>query len=130
MENLLSVTLEAHNPERGISRWYELAVGRDLMSAWTVTVCHGRSGQGGQERRCAADNPDPLRALIRRLLLRRLSAPRRIGCRYRLVSETTLDEVDTASWLPTDLMTRFRQGSPPDAPITGRTARCQVGPTR
>jgi hypothetical protein len=50
---------------------------------------------------------DALRVMIRSHLLRRLSAPRRIGCAYRLVSCTAAAGVDPADWLPTDLMARF-----------------------
>jgi predicted DNA-binding WGR domain protein len=49
MEDLLTVAFEAHHPERNRHRWYEVAVGRDLLENWTVTIRYGRTGQGGQK---------------------------------------------------------------------------------
>ena len=45
---------------------------------------YGRTGQSGREIRFASPQPDEMRAVIRDRLRRRLSAPKRIGCPYRL----------------------------------------------
>jgi hypothetical protein len=37
----------------------------------------------------------------------RLSAPKRIGCPYRLAAFTAAPGFDAASWLPGDVMARF-----------------------
>ena len=107
MENLLTLVLEAHNDARNHHRRYEIAVGRDLLAAWTVAIRYGRTGQAGQERRYAAANPAPLRRVIHAHLLRRLCAPRRIGCVYRLVCCNMAAGFDAWDWLPADLMAEF-----------------------
>jgi hypothetical protein len=43
--------------------------------------------------------------------LRRLLAPRRIGCFYRLAASHTVPGFDVASWLPGKIMARFFQTS-------------------
>ena len=48
-----------------------------------------------------------MQAIIRERLLRRLSAPRRIGCPYRLAAFSVAPGFDAASWLPEDIMAGF-----------------------
>jgi hypothetical protein len=48
-----------------------------------------------------------LRAILRDRLRCRLSAPRRIGCPYRLTALTQAPGFDAAAWLPADVMERF-----------------------
>ena len=107
MDDLLTATFEAHNPERNHHRWYRVRVGQDLFGDWSVTVGYGRSGQPGQTLRYGGPSADLLRAVVRDCLLRRLSAPRRLGCGYRLSELRTADAFDHASWLPPDIMANF-----------------------
>lgn len=107
MDNLLIVSLEAHHAERNHHRRYEAAVGRDLFGDWTVTIRYGRIGQGGHEIRYAASEPDAMRAILRDRLRRRLSAPRRIGCAYRLAAFSAAAGFDATSWLPGEVMAGF-----------------------
>jgi predicted DNA-binding WGR domain protein len=107
MDNLLTVAFEAHHAEKNHHRRYEVRVGRDLFDAWTVVVRYGRTGQGGQERRYAFSEPEALRALLRDRLRRRLSAPKRIGCAYRLAAFSHAPGFPAADWLPGDIMARF-----------------------
>ncbi|MGH8010452.1 MAG: WGR domain-containing protein [Candidatus Binatia bacterium] len=100
MENLLSVTFEAHNDQRNHHRRYEIRLGRDLFGEWTVALLYGRTGRGGQEVRHSAADSEQLRKVIRESLRRRLSAPRRIGCAYRLKELSAADGVDVRFWLP------------------------------
>ena len=86
MLDLLTVSFEAHDAGKGLHRRYEVSVGIDLFGEWSVAVRYGRAGQGGQERRYSSHDPQKMRAVIRDHLRRRLSAPRRIGCAYRLSS--------------------------------------------
>ena len=77
MDNLLTVAFEAQNAELNHHRRYQITVGRDLLDDWTVLICYGRLGQGGQMKRFASSHDDLVKAIIRDRLLRRLSAPRR-----------------------------------------------------
>jgi predicted DNA-binding WGR domain protein len=106
-DNLLTVALEAHHAERNHHRRYEATVGRDLFGDWTVTIRYGRVGQGGQMLRYAATEPEPVRAILRDRLRRRLSAPKRIGCAYRLASLSTAPEFDATWWLSGEVVAGF-----------------------
>ena len=107
MDNLLTLAFEAHNQENNHHRRYEVVLGQDLLDDWTVAIRYGRVGQGGRQLRFASPRPDEIRAVIRDRLRRRLSAPKRIGCPYRLAAFSTAPGFDAASWLPGDVMARF-----------------------
>jgi hypothetical protein len=107
MQNLLSVALEAHHAERNFHRRYQITVGRDLLDDWTVVICYGRAGQPGRELRFGGPKAEDMRAVVRDRLRRRLSAPRRIGCPYRLTVLNSACGFDATPWLPCDLMARF-----------------------
>lgn len=107
MDNLLSVVFEAHNDERNHHRRYEIRLGRDLFGDWTLTLSYGRSGRGGQEIRYAATDPQYVRRVIRDSLARRLSAPRRIDCSYKLTEMTTAAGVRAVDWLPAGSLAKF-----------------------
>jgi hypothetical protein len=109
MDNLLSLVLEAHYPHKNHHRRYEVVVGRDLLNAWTVAICFGRTGRRGTEQRFASSLAGEMQAVIRDRLRRRMSAPRRIGCAYRLSALNTAPGFEAADWLPADLMTNFGQ---------------------
>jgi hypothetical protein len=104
MDNLLSVHFEAHNGEKNHHRHYAVTLGRDLLDAWTVAICYGRAGQGGRQLRYASPQPEEMKAVIRDRLRRRLSAPRRIGCPYRLAAFSAAPGFDASAWLPGDVM--------------------------
>lgn len=107
MDSLLTVAFEAHNSGRNHHRRYEVRIGRDLLDDWTVTIRYGRTGQGGQERCYGSPEPEVLRAIIRDRLRRRLSAPKRIGCSYRLAAFSGAPGFDASAWLPADLLASF-----------------------
>jgi hypothetical protein len=44
-------------------RRYQITVGRDLLDDWTVSICYGRSGQGGQLKRYASAQVEEMRAV-------------------------------------------------------------------
>jgi predicted DNA-binding WGR domain protein len=110
MDNLLTVAFEAHNAEKNHHRHYRVTVGRDLLDDWTVAICYGRTGQAGREIRYAAPREQEMRAIIRDRLLRRLSAPKRIGCPYRLAAFSAAPGFDASAWLPGEVMARFVPG--------------------
>ena len=109
MDNLFSIAFEAHHSERNHHRHYAVTLGRDLLDHWTVAIRYGRTGQAGRELRYAAPEPEMIRAIIRDRLRRRLSAPKRIGCPYRLAAYSAAPGFDAAAWLPGDVMSRFFQ---------------------
>lgn len=108
MDNLLSVTFEAHNVERNHHRRYEIRVGRDLFGDWTVALTYGRTGQGGQEVRHTAADPEQIQRIIRQSLRRRLSAPRRLGCGYSVTAVASSAEIDVGFWFPAESLSCFR----------------------
>jgi predicted DNA-binding WGR domain protein len=108
MDNLLSVTFEAHNDERNHHRRYEIRLGRDLFGDWTVALSYGRTGRGGQVVRHSASDSEQIRKVIRESLRRRLSAPKRIGCSYRLKGLSVADGVDAGFWLPPAVLSAFQ----------------------
>ena len=110
MDNLLTVAFETHNVEKNHHRRYQVTVGRDLLDDWTVAICYGRTGQAGREIRYAGSREEAMRAIIRDRLRRRLSAPKRIGCPYRLAAYDAAPGFDASSWLPGEVMARFFQG--------------------
>jgi predicted DNA-binding WGR domain protein len=107
MDNLLTLAFEAHHAERNHHRRYEVRIGRDLLDDWTVTIRYGRTGQGGQQRHYASPQAEAMRAIIRDRLRRRLSAPKRIGCPYRLAAFSHAPGFNAADWLPGDIMASF-----------------------
>jgi len=111
MDNLLIVAFEAHNAEKNHHRRYQVTVGRDLLDDWTVSIRYGRTGQSGRELRYVAAEPEAMRAVIRDRLRRRLSAPKRIGCPYRLAAFSSAPGFDATAWLPDEVMARFFQAT-------------------
>ncbi len=107
MHNLLTVAFEAHHAERNHHRRYQITVGRDLLDDWVITIHYGRSGQRGQEQRFADADADKMRSIVRERLGRRLSAPRRIGCAYRLREFSAATGFDADSWLPGEVIGKF-----------------------
>lgn len=107
MDNLLNVAFEAHHAGRNHHRCYEITIGRDLLDDWTVSICFGRTGQGGRMLRYAGRDVGKLQSIVNERLRRRLSATKRIGCPYRLKRLSAAFGFDTNSWLPGDVMARF-----------------------
>ncbi len=107
MDNLLTISLEAHNADLNHHRRYEIRLGRDLFGDWTVCLLYGRVGRAGQLVRHSGADPERLRQVIQESLYRRLSAPKRIGCAYRLSGLSTADGIDAAFWLPGDTLAYF-----------------------
>jgi predicted DNA-binding WGR domain protein len=109
MDNLLTVSFEAHHAEMNHHRRYEISVGRDLFNDWTVTIRYGRIGLRGQVKRFAGVPDDEMKAVIRDRLRRRLSAPKRIGCAYWITGLSAADGFDAAAWLPGEVIAGFFQ---------------------
>jgi len=95
VDNLLTVTFEAHHPGKNHHRRYEVMIGRDLLDHRTVTIRFGRAGQAGRVMRYAAVEADAVMAIIRERLTHRLSAPKRIDCAYRMTTFSADTRIDT-----------------------------------
>jgi predicted DNA-binding WGR domain protein len=108
MNNLLTLTLEAHHGERNHHRCYQVMIGRDLLSDWVVVIRYGRIGYCGQEDRFAGGTATELQAVVQERLRRRLSAPKRIGCSYRLTEWSLASDFDANAWIPKEVLNRFR----------------------
>src|SRR5437868_3859739 len=107
MENLLTLALEAHHAEHNHHRRYQLTVGKDLFGCWTVSIRYGRIGQAGRELQYSAAKLDELRGIVDDRLRRRLSAPRRIGCPYRLTSFNAASDFDASAFVAGNVLARF-----------------------
>lgn len=110
MRDILTIALEAHSDERNHHRRYEVRVERDLLDDWLVTVCFGRVGGGTRELRFGCSGIADAQRIVREHLRRRLSAPRRIGCAYRVRGLSSPTGVLDA-WVPTDLLVGLFQSS-------------------
>ena len=88
------ITLEARNPARGCLRHYRVEAGTDLFGVWLVEISYGRIGAVGRSRSYVVRDEAEARRLVRRILKRRTTAPRRIGVAYRI-----LDLIDPAGWV-------------------------------
>lgn len=107
MDNLLTVTFEAHNFEKNHHRRYAIRIGRDLFDAWTLTIGHGRCGQAGHETRFASSQVEAMQRIVSERLRRRSSAPTRIGCHYKLASLDIAQGFDLNAWLPDEVIAPF-----------------------
>ena len=106
MDNLLSIHLEAHDAANNRHRKYVAIVGRDLFGRWSLQLQYGRVGSSLRELRFSGDVGE-IRRLLRDHLRRRLSAPRRIGCAYRLCALEVAPESLDREWLPAEMIAGF-----------------------
>lgn len=107
MDNLLTIALEAHNAERNHHRRYVVTVGQDLLGEWTVAIRYGRAGQDLRCLRFGGRDAGEMQRIVHERLRRRLSAPKRIGCAYRLRSMDAAQGFAAAEWLPSGTIGAF-----------------------
>lgn len=86
MLELCHIVLHALEPGRNVRRAYRLSLGQNLFGEWTIELRYGRIGQLAQHRQVTCGSLEEARRVARSYLRRRMSAPRRIGCPYRIVS--------------------------------------------
>ncbi|WP_424934757.1 hypothetical protein [Amaricoccus macauensis] len=94
---LFECDLEARLPACNLARAYHVVVSRDLFGMFVVEVTFGRIGAPGRNLRYAVDEIGAVRARVRQVLRRRLTAPRRLGTAYRCRSL-----YDPEGWLTED----------------------------
>jgi predicted DNA-binding WGR domain protein len=100
MLNQLCIALEAHNDDTNRHRAYTVMVGQDLWGDWSVTVNYGRTGCRGKLFTQVASSLTEAQELVQRLLKKRLSAPKRIGCGYMVVAASAAAGFEMETWLP------------------------------
>jgi len=81
----MMIALEARAPALNRLRSWSLAADQDLFGRWQAVVTFGRIGRRGQVRWHAFEDEVDLSRFVRRALLRRRSATRRIGVSYEAV---------------------------------------------
>ena len=82
--------LQALHPERNVHRFYEIRAAYLLFGELGVTLSYGRWGTKGRDRTHLFDNEQEAQKFIHKVLKKRLSSPRRIGCPYTLVKSSPL----------------------------------------
>ena len=82
----MMIALEARAPTLNRLRAWTLVVDQDLFGRWQAVVTFGRIGRHGQKRRHAFADEAELSRFVRRALLRRRTAVRRIGVKYEAVA--------------------------------------------
>jgi putative transposase len=81
----------------------------DGLSGFAEAIhAYGRIGCCGREQRFAGPGAEELRAIVHERLRRRFSAPRRIGCSYRLTQWSLAPEFDVDGWVPKEVFNRFQ----------------------
>jgi len=83
---VFAIELQAVSPHGQCRRAYEIQVDQDLFSQLVVTIDFGVIGARGQHQVHLVADIAEARAVVRRALRRRLTAPRRIGVPYRVVA--------------------------------------------
>ena len=80
------ICLEAICAERNIARRYSVALSRDLFGVSIDEFAWGRIGTKGEEKAGSFNCDVEASSFASQLLLRRASAPKRIGVAYRKAS--------------------------------------------
>jgi predicted DNA-binding WGR domain protein len=77
--------LKARDPEKGIYRWYEIKQAQDLLGSWSLIISYGRIGRKGQSKIYGFKTADEKDKFLQKILKKRLTSERRIGCNYAFV---------------------------------------------
>jgi len=92
--DMFHIELRACDPDKNISRFYVINVGRDLLGDLIVTFRNGRIGNFGRLKSHVCKDLEEAKKLVRKSLKRRNSAPKRIGVAYEI---KTISDPD--NWL-------------------------------
>jgi predicted DNA-binding WGR domain protein len=77
--------LKAIDPDRGIYRWYEIKQSHNLFGTWSLIISSGRIGTRGRTRILPFETEAEMTTTLQKILKKRLTAERRIGCNYALI---------------------------------------------
>lgn len=82
---LFSMVLHARNPQKNVARAYILHVGRNLFGEVEVVTIYRRIGARGRSKTYPCASQEQAMKIVKAILKRRLSAPKRIGVHYHVV---------------------------------------------
>lgn len=82
--SILSIELEAQNPERNHFRFYRMDVQKDLFNYWMLTTIYGRIGTKGTTKKFAFKNVREVENKVKDILKRRKTSHKRIGTNYNV----------------------------------------------
>jgi hypothetical protein len=83
---MFAIELRAVTPDRRRRRAYEIHVGPDLFGQLVVAIDFGVMGTRGRRLVRLMADTGQAKVVVRQVLRRRLTAPRRIGVPYRVVA--------------------------------------------
>jgi len=83
---MFHIELRACDPDKNISRFYIINVGRDLLGDLIVTFRNGRIGNFGRLKSHVCKDLEEAAKIVSKSLKRRNSAPKRIGVYYKIQS--------------------------------------------
>ena len=113
----MMIALEARAPALNRLRSWRLAADQDLFGRWQAVVTFGRIGRRGQARRHAFKDEAGLSRFVRRALLRRRSATRRIGVSYEAVeASSSVLPLLVQLGLASRVLSAPQLGGPPQSP--------------
>ena len=100
--SLLSIHLQAKNPELNIARAYFLTIERNLLAEWVLEIAYGRIGHTPSRKIFSFDTQEECLKKAGSYLRKRATSERRIGCAYNLIHISHDDSVnrdDILAWL-------------------------------
>ena len=101
---MLKIYLEARHPSLNLARFYLIWLTPDLWGDWILKVTYGRIGTQGCDKIYAFKTAEDAFPTIKSILLKRASAPRRLGSQYQLIEryqDPSLPPLDVHSLLQT-----------------------------
>jgi hypothetical protein len=126
MINDLEIALRAENPLTNCWRDYTLLLGRDLLSDWRLSAHWSRRGAAGSMVMHGFGDRNEAMAFAHALLKRQLSAPRWIGCLYRLIASSGVERFGLAGVEERPCDSRL-PCSWPHCSRKVRSATCRIG---
>ena len=98
---LFHVKMRAVKPEANIHRDYEIWAQKVLFGFLGVTIAFGKHnrGTGGRHKNYIFETKKEAQQFVHKTIQKRLSAPKRIGCPYSLVSLKIDSEETLENWL-------------------------------
>ena len=94
--------LRAIDLEQNINRDYEIFVSKVFFNCWGVTLAFGRYGTKGTYKNYVFSTKEEAQQFVHKTIQKRLKAPKRIGCPYRVISAKTSQEEPLCLWFRRD----------------------------